>query len=169
MHSSWRGLFSSLLGAGIVLGGGLIGVAVGGWRVFPTILVSVGVIFVLIVLLDYPVATTFSPAGIRRRMVLRAQSWSWDQVSQFTRVRPGLTAGLRGLRHGGLAILVGKRRYLLVDQPESVDEFDILYRLAGEDRVEDMGLRGNIRPGDDIAPTWLYRRSKWAPDQAKRR
>jgi len=168
MHSSWRGLFASLLGATLVAFGGVVGVAVGGWRIVPTLILAVGSGFVLVVLFDYPVATTFSASGVRRRMVLRAQSWPWERITQFTRVRPGVTKGLRGLSHGGLAALVGKRRYLLVDQAESPDEFDVLYRLAG-DRVEELGLRGRIRPTDGTAPTWLYRRAKWAPDEAKRR
>jgi hypothetical protein len=168
MHSSWRGLFASLLGAILVTIGGLVGVAVGGWRFFPTLILIVGLGFVLVVLFDYPVATTFSAAGVRRRMMLRVQSWPWERISQFTRVRPGVTKGFRGLSHGGLAALVGKRRYLLLDQPESPEEFDVLYRLAG-DRVEELGLRGRIRPRDGTTPTWLYRRAKWAPDEVKRR
>ena len=130
-------------------------------------LLVVGAVLVVGVLADYPVATTFTPDGFRRRMVLRHQTVAWHRVSQLTRVRPGVTRNLRGLSHGGLAAAVGRRRYLLVDQPESPDEFDALYELVGE-RAEDLGLSGRIRPDDGTPPTWIYRRSKWAPENARR-
>ena len=168
LHSSWRGLLSSLIGALLITAAGTTGVLLAGVRVLPTIFLVAGVGFLMVVMFDYPVASTFSEEGIRRRMPLRAQRFSWDEIAQFTRVRPGITRGLRGLEHGGLAVLVGRRRYLLLDQPESPDEFDQLYRLAGE-RVADLGLTGRIRPSDRTNPTWLYRRAKWAPEDANRR
>ena len=168
LHSSWRGLLGSAFGATAVLAAGLFGVALGGWRVFPTVLVVVGAVFVAIVLLDYPVATTISHRGIDRRMVVWRQHLGWDRVRLITRVRPGITPRLRGAEHGGLAAVVGRRRILLVDQPESPAEFDQLYRIAG-DRADDLGLHNRLRTGDGTNPTWLYRRAKWAPDGAERR
>ena len=168
MHSSWRGILANVCGAGLVVLSGLVGVALGGWRLLPTGLLVIGLVLLLGVLADYPVATTFTAEGFRRRMTLRSQWIPWERVSQLTRVRPGVTRNLRGLTHGGLAAVVGKRRYLLVDQPESPQEFDALYELVGE-RAVDLGLAGRIRPDDETPPTWLYRRAKWAPDELRRR
>ena len=168
LHSSWRGLIFSLIGASVVTAGGVFGVILGGFRLVPTVFLVAGVGFLIVVLFDYPVATTFTPTGVRRRMVLRAQSIAWDRIERITRVRPGIAKGLRGVEHGGLAAVVGRRRYLLVDQPESPEEFDLVYRAAGE-RVEELGLTGRIRPNDGTNPTWIYRRAKWAPEDANRR
>lgn len=168
LHSSWRGIGANTAGATLVSAAGLFGVLRGGWRVFPTLLLICGLVFLLVVLLDYPVASTFSPQGVRRRMMLRRQYFGWERVDQITRARAGFGSGLRGVKHGGLAAVVGKRRYLLVDQPESPEEFDQLYELlAGEaDRVT---LAERMRPAEGIPPTWIYRRAKWAPPEAKRR
>jgi hypothetical protein len=166
LHSSWRGLVSSSVGGGVILLGGLVGVSLGGFRFFPTFLLVLGLFLSAVVVFDYPVATRFTTAGLERRMMLRHQNFPWDRVRQLTRARPGLARGLRGLEHGGLAVVVGKRKYLLVDQPESPEEFDVVYALVGEERAHDMGLHNRIRPHDGTNPTWIYRRSKWAPDSA---
>jgi hypothetical protein len=168
LHSSWRGLALSTAGSLLVVVAGLIGVLRGGWRVFPTLVLVCGVGFLLVVLLDYPVASTFTIDGVRRRMPLRSQFFGWERVDTLTRARPGLANGLRGMKHGGLAAVVGKRRYLLVDQPESAEEFDQLYPLVA-DGANDVMLGERMRPFDGTPPTWLYRRAKWAPPEAKRR
>ena len=169
LHSSWRGIFASCFGAGLVFLAGVIGILFGGWSVVPTFVFGLGLFLVLVVLLDYPVSSRFTAEGVQRRMMLRHRWFDWEQVSQLTRVRPGIARGLRGLEHGGLAAVIGKRRYLLVDQPESPEEFDVVYRLVGKERADDLGLHNRIRPSDGTHPTWLYRRAKWAPDEANRR
>lgn len=164
LHSSWRGLVASSIGAGVILLAGVAGVLLGGWRFFPTLVLALGLFLSAVVLFDYPVATRFTAEGFERRMPLRHQRFGWDRVRQLTRARPGVTANLRGLEHGGLAAAVGRRRYLLVDQPESPEEFDVVYALVGDERAHDMGLHNRLRPHDGTNPTWIYRRSKWAPD-----
>ena len=166
LHSSWRGLVASSIGGGCILLGGIVGVLLGGWRFVPVLVLGLGLFLSAVVVLDYPIATRFTAVGLQRRMLLRHQHFDWDQVRQLTRARPGVTGNLRGLEHGGLAAVVGKRRYLLVDQPESPDEFDVVYALIGDERAHDMGLHNRLRPHDGTNPTWIYRRSKWAPDGA---
>lgn len=165
LHSSWRGLLASGLGATAVLGAGSVGVALGGWRLLPTGLTVLGGLFLAIVLLDYPVATSFDADGVTRRMPLRRHRIPWSRVDQLTRSRPGFTSNLRGVRHGGLTAAVGRRRYLLVDQPESPEEYDAVCAVAGE-RLMDLGLFGGMRPPDGTNPTWLYRSNRWRPPEA---
>lgn len=165
LHSSWRGLLASSLGAAAVFGAGLIGVALGGWRVLPTGLLALGTLFLATVLLDYPMATTFDSDGVTRRMLLRRHRIGWDRIDQLTRSRPGFASNLRGVRHGGLTAAVGRRRYLLVDQPESPEEYDAVCAVAGE-RMMDLGLFGGMRPPDSTNPTWLYRSNRWKPPEA---
>lgn len=162
VHSSWSGLLGASLGALVLLGAGAVGVVLGGWRVIPTGLFVLGVLFVATVVFDYPVATAFDADGLTRRMLLRRHRILWDRVDQLTRSRPGFTAGLRGTRHGGLTAVVGRRRILLVDQPESPAEYDAVCAVMG-DRSFDVGLFGGMRPPDGTNPTWLYRSKRWSP------
>lgn len=168
LHSSWRGLLGSTAGALLVFAAGVYGVVGGGWRLIPTTLFVIGALLVLVVTLDYPVASRFTADAVERRMMLRRQRISWERVDLLTRARPGMTRGLRGLKHGGLVAVVGRRRYLLVDQPESPEEFDAVATVL-DDRFFELGLERRMRTDDGTPPTWLYRRSKWAPDGVGRR
>ena len=126
LHSSWRGIVASGAGALIVTLIGVLVIATNGAAVLSVIVAVLGLGFMATVLFDYPVASTFSTGGVERRMMLRRQHLPWDRVRQLSRGRPGLTKGVRGLRHGGLVAVVGRRRYLLVDQCESRAEYDAL-------------------------------------------
>lgn len=170
LHSSWRGIGASIAGGLTVLGLGLLGFAAAGRvAVFPAVLVAAGTLFVLVTLLDYPVASTFTADGVERRMVLRRQFIAWGRVRQLTRTRPGLVGGLRKLTLGGLVAAVGRRRYLLVDQLESLPEFNAVIDVLGDDTAEALSLDTMTRPPEETNPTWLYRRHKWAPDSPGRR
>ncbi|HEY3484522.1 MAG TPA: hypothetical protein VGK49_04015 [Ilumatobacteraceae bacterium] len=169
IHSSWRGIILTLVGSLIVLGLGLLGLgAAGEVRVIPVLFLVFGTLFLLVALFDYPVATRFDSEGVHRRSILRLHTIRWDDVRALTRTRPKLLGSFRGLSAGGLAAVVGKRRYLLVDQPESEEEFDTLEEVIGA-MGEPVFFDGVVRPGRN-APTWLYRRAKWrSPGAQKRR
>ena len=169
IHSSWRGILLSLVGSLIVLGLGLLGLgAAGEVRLLPVLFVVFGTLFLLVALFDYPVATRFDAEGVHRRSILRTHTIRWEDVRALTRTRPNIMRNFRGLSAGGLAALVGRRRYLLVDQPESEEEFDTLEEVVGT-IDEPVFFDGVIRPGQN-APTWLYRRAKWrSPGAQKRR
>ncbi len=168
LHSTWRGLIGSSFGAAIVAVAGVIMVIGNGFTVFPTIVLGAGLLFVATVVFDYPVASTFTPDGVERRMMLRRQHWSWSDVRQLSRARPGVTKGIRGLKHGGLVAVVGRRRYLLVDQCESRAEYDEVLEIIA-DQAADLGISGLGEPEDSVPPTWVSRRAKWAPDGARGR
>ncbi len=168
LHSSWRGIVGSYAGAGVLLAIGLTAVIGGGWRPFSAVVFAIGALAMLGVAVDFPLASTFSADGVRRHTLLRRQYLPWDKVTQLTRSRAGLLRGMRKLVLGGLVAVVGRRRYLLVDQQESGPEFDALWHVIG-DRDDEIGLDTLGRPADDVPPTWIYRRAKWAPDQARRR
>jgi hypothetical protein len=145
----------------------------GGWamvasdcRVLPTVIAGVGVVLLLVALLDYPVASTFDVEGVQRRMVLRRQRLVWSRVAQLTRTRPALVRGPRPLRPGGLTAVVGRRRYLLVDQVESLAEYDALMSLLAP-LDDELALALVNRPPDATMPTWTYRRAKWGPSGAR--
>lgn len=163
LHSSWRGLVFNTLGALIVLGGGVLAVSRGGWNVLSTMVFVVGVGLVAVMVFDYPVASTVSTDGVTRRMMLRRQHLPWERIDQLSRTRPGLTSGWRKVQHGGLVAVIGRRRYLLVDRCESLDEFRRLEDLvSGRSRelLDEVPV-----PPEAALPTWLYRSGKWAPER----
>ena len=161
LHSSWRGIVGSFSGAFLLLFLGALAVSASGWSLLSGGLLVVGVVMSVGTSFDYPIQSTFGPEGIERRCVLRRQHLPWDRVRQLTRSRSSLFGG--GSRLGGLAAIVGRRRYLLVDQAESGAEHDALDELLGEARSESVGFDGLMRPGDDVNPTWIYRRGRWRP------
>jgi len=168
LHSSWRGIVLNALGALVVLAAGGYSVSTGGVNGISVVVLTLGLGFVGVVLFDYPVACTFTVGGVTRRMMLRQQRISWDRIDQLSRTRPKLLSSFRKLAHGGLVAVVGKRRYLLVDHCESRDEFNEIERLVGG-QADEIGLWEVPRPAKGTDPTWVYRRSRWAPDQRERR
>lgn len=126
------------------------------------ILLVFGAILLAIALFDYPIASVFDGTGVTRRPVLRRHRFDWSDVDQLTRVRPGIAAAARSLKPGGLALKVGRRRYLLVDQCESGDEFEQLVALLEREDLE-IGVDELIIPPADVEPTFIYRRRRWSP------
>lgn len=168
LHSSWRGILGVYAGATIVLTIGVVAVVGGGWRVFSAVVLAIGLLVALGATGDFPIASTFTAEGVDRHTLLRRQHLAWDKVSQLSRARTGIVSGIRQSSLGGLVAVVGRRKYLLVDQGESGPEFDRLVTVVG-DREEALHLDVLRRPAEDAAPTWLYRTARWAPDGVKRR
>jgi hypothetical protein len=168
LHSSWRHLIGSALGAGIVATAGTYAVGVTGFGVVATLVFVLGWGLVGVVLLDVPVAVTFDPNGVVRRMMLRRQRLEWRDGDELTRVRPSAVRLGRSLQHGGLALRRGRRRYLLVDRAESAAEFDELERLLSTpgEPCAVIDVAALPRPSETVPPTWLYRRRVWRPDSA---
>jgi hypothetical protein len=162
LHSSWRGLALSLLGAGVVFVGGVVSMALTGGAVGSWLLLFAGSLVLGLVMSDVPISAEFDSQGVTRRSLLRRQRVYWDRVDQVTRARPAVIAMNKGLTPGGLTAKVGRRRYLLVDQCESLGEF---YRLAAmlEHRQDALGVDELLPPPVDVDPTWTYRRAKWQP------
>lgn len=164
IHSSWRGIILSFVGACVVVLVGSFAVAVNGARVVPVAILAFGVVLVVGAAYDYPIASTFDGDRVVRRTMLRAQVLPWDRVMVLTRTRPNFVASRRGQVSGGLVAVVGRRRYLLTDHVESLGEHLVLVRLL-EDR--ELGVYELMRPADDVTPTWLYRRKRWRPESAR--
>ena len=167
LHSTWRGIIASAIGSTAVLLAGVLVVASAGWRLLPTATLAFGVALVAIVLFDYPVASTFDADGVTRHMVLRRHRLAWDRVDKLSRTRPGLVSGFRKLAYGGLVAVVGRRRYLLTDRCESLEEYGAVQQAIGA-RAEDL-MATTPEPPAGSVPTWWYRRRKWAPDGAGHR
>ena len=161
LHSSWRGIITSYVGSLIVLGLGVLTLAVNGVTAVPVVITILGVLFVLGVAFDYPIASVFDADGVTRRATLRRHRIEWDDVRQLTRTRPGLSAFRKGAVVSGLTAVVGRRRYLLTDHAESAVEHDQLEALLDPHDLQTDRLR---RPGEDRPPTWLYRRKHHRPD-----
>lgn len=161
IHSSWKGIITSFGGGGLTLLVGALAVSANGARLLPMIILTVGVVLTVGVLFDYPIAATFDRDGVVRRALLRRHRISWERVDQLTRTRPSIFAMRRQVVQGGLTAAVGKRRYLLTDSVESLTEHEALARLLDGHEIAFDGL---LRPPDDVAPTWLYRRQKWRPE-----
>ncbi len=162
LHSSWQGIITSMFGALIVLAIGAGALSASGFGVLTAMLLAGGLFLTLGVAFDYPVRSTFDAGGVTRRAMLRNHRIDWEDVRQLSRTRPGLVLSVRKLRLGGLVAVVGKRRYLLVDQGESGPEHDQLDAVLG-DNATAVGLDMVIRPGDDVSPTWIYRSKRWQP------
>ena len=169
LHSSWRGIATTVGGGSTLLALGVLGFVAGGVNVIPIVLFVAGAVFVLITLFDYPIRATFSADGVERKAVLRRQRLAWEDVRELSRLRPRRAGPWRPPAMGGLLAHVGRRRYLLVDQLESPLEFDAVVAVVGEETAERLTLDTMSRPPDDTNPTWIYRRSRWAPDSSRGR
>lgn len=162
LHSGWRGILLSYLGATAVLVAGVVSVVGAGARVVPIGLLIVGVVLVIGVVADYPISTRFGSDGVQRRALARHHLIGWDGITALSRARPSIRVVQRNFAPGGLTAVVGRRNYLLVDRPESGGEYDRLESLL---RSWDVDIQLGIRPSDDVVPTWMYRRKRWAPEQ----
>ncbi len=163
LHSSWHGIVFSYLGAVAVLVAGLVAMVGAGAKVVPVGLLIVGIVLVVGVAVDYPISTRFTVDGVQRRALARHHLIRWAAVTALSRARPSIRVAQRGLALGGLTAVVGRRNYLLVDRVESGGEYDRLESLLRSWSV-DLGL--GMRPSDNVVPTWMYRRKRWAPDEA---
>lgn len=171
LHSSWHGLALALTGAAVLVGFAAASAAMRGLHPVNTVVLAFGVVLGGIVLADYPVATTFDERGVHRRAPLRRSTLDWDVVDRFTRTAPNRLFGRRRssdgrltrTRPGGLVASVGRRRYMLVNQCESLAEHAALVAVV---RSESDALADTLdAPPGDMPPTWLYRRRRWGtPD-----
>lgn len=175
LHSSWRGILGAF--SSVILLAALSAVAWGGGATVISVgLTVVAVVVLAIVVLDYPIATEFGPVGVVRRCLLRRQRLAWTAIDALSRtadratLEPGPPAssgsrarprGSLGGRPAGLVAVVGRRRYLLVNQSESRDECETLRRLLGDWDVPTRWRAG--LPTEAQPPTWLYRRRRWRP------
>jgi hypothetical protein len=168
VHSTWRFLVSSTIGAFVVAAMGVAAIAAGGPNPVSIVLLVAGCAFVAVVAFDLPVASTFDAQGVRRHTLLRRQFLAWRAGDRLTRTRPSLVHHEDRLRQGGLVLRRGRRRYLLVDKPESEDEFAAILDVvdvAGTPGA-DVDVSQLPAPPSATSPTWLYRRRKWRPDGA---
>ena len=165
LHSTWRGIVSGSIGGVTLAAAGTYGVVAVGFRLVPGLLFVAGWILVAAMTFDYPIAARFSAEGVQRRMMLRRQWFAWSDVEQLTGTRPTVLHVDRRLEHGGLALVKGKRRYLLVDRVESMKEFDTLIDIVeGPGATVDVGVSSLPRPSELVPPTWMHRRRHWRPD-----
>lgn len=166
IYASWRGLFAALFSpAALILAGGATVL----WRQTHPIaltVLSVGLVFALGVLLDFPRRTEFDRFGLVRRCFLRRHVMTWDsidgigrakgsRVAKATRSRSEFGGELPTGAFGGLVAERGRRRYLLADRAESRLEFDALVAAAA-DWAPDMAISA-VPPPVSSPPTDLYR------------
>lgn len=167
LHSSWRITVGGYIGPLAFLALAAVAWARGGGGT-AVVFGVLGVVLLLVLVLDVPIASRFRPDGVERRALLRQHLIEWSTVRQLTRARGKLLSINRfsgdpemRVNRGGLVAVVGKRRYLLVDTAESRDEFDALMALLEEHAP---GLVDeDLMPPPDVPPTYLYRRKRWRP------
>ena len=162
LHSSWRALLSGAFGGFVVAAAGVYSTVATSAAVGSLIILVIGLCILFVVFVDFPLSSAFDRDGVTRRPVLRRHRITWDRVDQLTRTRPGLSLSARSLAPGGLVAKVGRRRYLLVDQCESLDEYAALSDLLAE-HDEAIAFHDLIVPPSDTDPTWTYRRRRWQP------
>jgi hypothetical protein len=152
LHSSWHGLLSAIVAPLLLVALAVPAIATHGWRPLPIVFLGGGALLLVSSLLDYPRRSVMSARGIERHCLARVQTFVWSDVRVLVRA-PG--SRLRR-SHGGLALRRGRHRYLLVDQPESVREYEAL-RDAMFQWAPDVELDA-LPPSRSTPPTWLYRR-----------
>ena len=168
IHTSWRGIaFAGLGVAALIVFSGLLLVVVGP-NVLTVLIAVVAVVGAAVVLLDMPIASVFDRNGVTRRALLRREWLSWDDVIRLTRLRRGAFRDSRDAPAGGLVAIRGRRHYYLSDRMEGRSEYEQL-RAVLADRREELLFEQLAVPPQEQPPTWLYRRSKWAPENADRR
>lgn len=161
LHSSWRGIIFSIVGA-LLLAAVAVALLIGngiGWVTVVFGLAGVGA--VLVVLFDLPIATELTAEGLTRRALLRRHHIPWRDVTRIARLRVGVLRTRHQGVSGGLVADVAGRKYTLVDTVESPHEFDRFRALLGPELAERLGVVNDRRPPDGVPPTWLYRRSRW--------
>ena len=171
LHSTWHFLIGSATGAGALAVAGTYGVFAAGFNAITTIVFAAGWISVAVVVLDLPMASTFSSAGVRRRMLLRRQFLAWQSSDSLVRARSAVVRQEAKLSQGGLVLRRGRRKYLLVDKAESEDEFAAVLDLVNTSGSPgaSVDLSSLPAPSSSTPPTWLYRRRRWRPDGASGR
>ncbi len=166
LYSSLRGLGSAVFSpaALIVLGAG--GVQ-NGWRWFPGLLLTGGLVLAAGLLLDFPRHTRFGTEGMTRVCALRRQRIPWSDTVAIERAPASTTDRIRSLREGNkrpipsgglVATGTGRRRWLLTDRAESTREYDALADLLAQQEAVTVLRAG--RPRDENPPTTLYRRHR---------
>jgi hypothetical protein len=160
LHSSWWGIGSGVISSTVLCTLGGWAVSSVGFKTVPTVLLIIGVVLGAVVFFDLPIAARFDATGIERRALLRRHRLGWDRVRAVSRGRPAVRIRNRSLDPGPLVAVVGRRRYMVIDQTESLEEYqrviEILRQLGREDDVELL-----LPPPEQRSPTWTYRRSHW--------
>lgn len=160
LHSSWWGIMSGVISSIVMCALGVWGVASVGSRPVPVVLVVVGLLLGLVVVFDLPIAAHIDHNGIERRAMLRRHRLGWGQIRAISRGRPAIRIRRRDLDPGPLVAVVGRRRYMVIDQTESLSEYqDLISILRSLDRVDDLELL--LPPPDGRPPTWVYRHRRW--------
>jgi hypothetical protein len=165
LHSSWRTVVGGYVGPLILLMIAALAVQRGGVGPIVVLMTAFALILIAILLFDFPVATRFDTHGVVRRMPLRSHHIAWDDIERLSRARGKVLDPRRftdRANRGGLVAVVGRRRYLLVDQAESRQEFDMLAKLLGQ--VAPGLVNESLVPPENAPPTYLYRRSRWRPE-----
>ncbi len=179
LYSSWRSLILGILSPSLLIGIALGAMIMAGrWSFVAAAIGAIGLVLGLIVLLDMPRSCVFSSNGISRLCLLRTHHLPWSTVTRVVRARgrmlSGIGSSLAGMRHarhagegsedharnrslGGLTAVVGKRRYLLVDNVEGAEEYAQLSRSLRE-WAPAVAFTPD-QPNRDSPPTWMYHKS----------
>lgn len=160
LHSSWWGISSGAISSTVLTGLGGWAVSSVGFQVVPTVLLVLGLVLGTVVLFDLPISARISAGGIERRPLLRRHRLGWESIRAVSRGRPAVRVKNRRLDPGPLVAVVGRRRYMIVDQTESIEEYQrIIALLDALGRHDDVELL--LPPPDQRPPTWTYRRRRW--------
>ncbi|MGA1034316.1 MAG: hypothetical protein ACO3VI_03290 [Ilumatobacteraceae bacterium] len=160
LHSSWWGIVSGVISSSVLCALGAWAVASVGFKAVPTVILILGVALAVVVFFDLPLASRIDEIGVERRALLRRHRLGWERVRAVSRGRPAVSIRKRSLDPGPLVAVVGRRRYMVIDQTESLEEYQrIIEILRGLGRDDDAELL--LPPPEQRPPTWTYRRSHW--------
>lgn len=160
LHSSWWGIISGVVSSTVLTALGGWATSSVGFRVIPSMLLIVGVMLAAVVLFDLPIASRIDVHGIERRALLRRHRINWSAIRAISRGRPAMKIRSRSLDPGPLVAVVGRRRYMVIDQTESIEEYQRLIALLRTlERDDDVELL--LSPPESRPPTWTYRHRRW--------
>lgn len=128
------------------------------------IALGLAVLLLLAFFLDHPHRAVFDQAGVTRVCRWRHHHLAWTRVDRLSRGRgssfanPRRKEGRSARATGPLVAVVGRRRYLLIDQCESRAEYEALRKS-----LDEWGVKTSLAatpPPMDAPPTDLYRRKR---------
>ena len=160
LHSGWLGIVLSYLGAFAVLIAGFVSVMGSGGAAVSLVVLVIGALLFGGVLVDYPIASTFSAHGVQRRPLRRRHLFPWGSF-MISRARPSLRV-VQCEVVPGRARRSRRQTAVPAGRPRRVGgQFDRLETLC---RAWGIEVNLGMRPADTVTPTWLYRRKRWAPN-----
>lgn len=126
-------------------------IALNGLNVATVLIAALALMSTIVILLDLPVDATFDGTGVQRTTPLRRHRIEWGEIDQLVRMRRGGVRRPGSGKYRGVVAVCGRKRTVLVDCTESIDQHARLMSVLGArlaaDRFESLERH---RPVDGV-------------------